>query len=171
MNNGNSVPFPSLGALRTAHNSLLQAHREQSDLQTLLPEIENFLHRGQATGALLDVEQERWTAQSLLDYWTATALSASPTGTPPVHDAMLADFDPNLAPEIPDDRCPFVGLDAFREREEWLLFWPLTAVKFADRKSDGSTIGCCRRAFGQRQILVGIGGPNSGTQAGGRGRQ
>lgn len=118
MNNGALSPFPSLAALRTGHNMLLRAHQEQGDVQPLVGEIAAFLRQGQATGVLLDAEQERWTAQSLLDYWTATLLSAGEQ--PP--DAILADFDPNLAPELPDELCPYVGLDAFREETSLVFF-------------------------------------------------
>lgn len=113
-----SPAFPSLAALRAAHNTLLQAHREHGEGPALYAEIQQFLQQGQASGALLDAESERWTAQSTLDYWTATLLSAGQT--PP--DALLDDFDPALAPELPDDLCPYVGLDAFREDKSTVFF-------------------------------------------------
>lgn len=106
-------PFPSLTALRAAHASLLEAHRSQADAADFWPQVDAFLWRGQATGALLDQEGERVGAQSLLDYWTATAYSVGRTAP----DALLLPFDPTLAPEIPDARCPYVGLAAFREGE------------------------------------------------------
>ncbi len=113
--------FPSLSALRSAHTALLQLHREQGESEAVLVAVEDFLRQGQATGAVLDNEAERWTAQSLLDYWTATLLSS--TGEPPaLPDAMLADFDPQLAPELPDELCPYVGLDAFHEAESDVFF-------------------------------------------------
>jgi energy-coupling factor transporter ATP-binding protein EcfA2 len=118
MNNGALSPFPSLAALRAEHNTLLRAHQEQGDVQPLVEQITAFLRQGQATGVLLDAEPERWTTQSLLDYWTATLLSAGEQ--PP--DALLADFDPNLAPELPDELCPYVGLDAFREETSSVFF-------------------------------------------------
>ncbi len=112
------MPFPSLTALRTTHNTLLDAHRTQADRATFWPEVERFIERGRATGALLDNEEDRWAAQSLLDYWSATGYSVGRT----MPDAALADFDPTLAPEIPDDRCPYVGLAAFREFQEPYFF-------------------------------------------------
>ena len=111
-------PFPSLSALRTAHSSLLEAHRTQATLPDFWATVELFLRRGQATGALLDNEGDRGAAQSLLDYWTATAYSVGRK----VADALLFDFDPTLAPEIPDDRCPYVGLAAFREGQGAYFF-------------------------------------------------
>jgi energy-coupling factor transporter ATP-binding protein EcfA2 len=111
-------PFPSLSALRAAHSSLLEAHRTQATVPDFWAEVELFLRRGQATGALLDNEGDRGAAQSLLDYWTATAYSVGRK----VADALLLDFDPALAPEIPDDRCPYVGLAAFREGQGSYFF-------------------------------------------------
>lgn len=87
-------------------------------MQPLAGQIAAFLRQSQATGVLLDAEPERWTAQSLLDYWTATLLSAGEQPPP----AILADFDPNLAPELPDGLCPYVGLDAFREETSNIFF-------------------------------------------------
>ncbi len=110
--------FPSLSALRSAHNELLEAHREQGDSESFWQEIESFLLRGRATGALLDSEDERWAAQSLLDYWAATGYSIGRE----MPDAVLEEFDPTLAPEIPDEQCPYVGLAAFREVQRPYFF-------------------------------------------------
>lgn len=113
--------FPSLSALRSAHSALLQAHREQGDSEAFFAAAEAFLRQGRATGALLDNEAERWTAQSLLDYWMATLLSNASERPAPA-DTILADFDPALAPELPDELCPYVGLDAFREPQSGIFF-------------------------------------------------
>jgi len=111
-------PFPSLTALRATHASLLDTHRSQGDTADFWAKVEAFLWRGQATGALLDQEGERVGAQSLLDYWTATAYSIGRT----VPNALLLSFDPTLAPEIPDAHCPYVGLAAFREGQGAYFF-------------------------------------------------
>ncbi|MEZ4682141.1 MAG: hypothetical protein R2932_48835 [Caldilineaceae bacterium] len=76
------------------------------------------MQRGRATGALLDSEDDRWATQSLLDYWSATGYSVGRE----MPDAVLEEFDPNLAPEIPDDRCPYVGLAAFRAGQQPYFF-------------------------------------------------
>ncbi|MEZ4726977.1 MAG: SH3 domain-containing protein [Caldilineaceae bacterium] len=112
--------FPSLAALRAAHSQLLEAYRNQNGTAPTLfwQEVASFLQRGRRAGALLDREEERATAQSLLDYWTATAYS---TGQE-MPDAALIDFDPTLAPELPDDQCPYVGLAAFHEGREKYFF-------------------------------------------------
>lgn len=111
-------PFPSLAALRATHNQLLEDHRTQAEAEAFWQTVEMFLLRGRATGTLLDSEDDRWAAQSLLDYWSATAYSVGRE----MPDAALDDFDPNLAPEIPDELCPYVGLAAFRETQEPYYF-------------------------------------------------
>ncbi len=115
-----SSNFPSLAVLRIAHNKLLETHRAQSNgtVPDFWQEVEIFLQRGRLMGALLDQEEERWAAQSLLDYWTATAYS---TGRA-MPDAALVDFDPTLAPELSDEQCPYVGLAAFHEGREKYFF-------------------------------------------------
>ncbi|UBF28522.1 NACHT domain-containing protein [Kovacikia minuta CCNUW1] len=110
--------FPSLTALRAAHSELLKLHREQGDAPAVLAEIEQLIHKGRSTGALLDSEGDRWAAQSLLDYWSSLLYRAGKE--PP--DASLVDFDPSLAPELSDDLCPFMGLEAFREKNQNLFF-------------------------------------------------
>ena len=110
--------LPSLDALQTAHKELLQAHRQEGDTPEMLDRIEAFIYQGQATGAVLDAEDDRWTAQGMLDYWSATLFRAARRAP----DATLADFDPNLAPELPDELCPYVGLDPFREATQAAFF-------------------------------------------------
>lgn len=112
------MPFPSLTALRSAHNALLERHRTEAEEEAFWQDVKGFLYRGRATGMLLDNEEDRWAVQSLLDYWAATAISVGQT----MPDAVLVDFDPTLAPEIPDDRCPYVGLAAFREYQQPYFF-------------------------------------------------
>ena len=80
--------------------------------------VGEFVRRGRATGALLDDLDDRWEAQSLLDYW-ATTLDRIGRRLP---DAALEEFDPELAPELPDDACPYRGLEAFRTKERQFFF-------------------------------------------------
>lgn len=110
--------FPSLAALRAAHSKLLDAHRTQADNADFWQAVASFLQRGSRSGALIDREEERWTAQSLLDYWSATAYSTGRT----MSDSALVDFDPTLAPTLPDAQCPYVGLAAFVEGREKYFF-------------------------------------------------
>jgi energy-coupling factor transporter ATP-binding protein EcfA2 len=110
--------FPSLASLRAAHRDLLQRHRGRGDVPQVLDEIEAFIRRGRVTGALLDDENERWTAQNSLDYWV-TLLYRAGRRAP---DAALDEFDPALAPDLDDALCPYRGLDVFDEAHKNLFF-------------------------------------------------
>lgn len=110
--------YPALAALRATHSKLLEAHRTQATSDAFWQEVETFLRRGSRSGALLDRDEERWAAQGLLDYWIATAYSTGHT----MPDAALVDFDPTLAPALPDEQCPYVGLAAFHEGREKYFF-------------------------------------------------
>ena len=103
--------FASLAALHAAHSDLLRRHREAESSAELIGEIVTFLHRGQATGAVLDAAGEREAAQTFLDYWDTTLYR----GGREVGDLTLAEFDPSRSPELDDALCPYIGLDAFRE--------------------------------------------------------
>ena len=116
--------FPSLAAMSAAHRVLLKRHRDKGDSAEITTGIESFIHKGRATGALLDDEDNRWVAQGLLDYWTTKVYR---TGYEPP-DGTLDDFDPSLAPELPDELCPFLGLDAFREDDRDVFFGRQNAV-------------------------------------------
>ena len=109
-----TVSYPSLASLRAAHNDLLAFHRQEGNAQNSMVRASAFIEQGRATGAVLDVEEDRWAAQGLLDYWSAILYRTNIE--PP--DATLADFDPQLAPELPDELIPYVGLDAFSEAEQ-----------------------------------------------------
>jgi hypothetical protein len=110
--------FPSLTSLRAAHGEILRRQRESSGSPELQADVETFIRRGRATGALLDENEDRWEAQSILDYW-ATYLFRADRRTV---DATLDDFDPELAPDLNDADCPYVGLDAFRESRFEVFF-------------------------------------------------
>jgi WD40 repeat protein len=112
------VPFPSLPALHSAHLELIRRQRESATTPELNADADDFIQRGSATGVLLDADADRETAQGLLDYW-ATILYR--TGYEPP-DATLAEFDAELAPELDDALCPYVGLDSFRESDNRVFF-------------------------------------------------
>jgi len=114
----NPETFPSFASLRAAHSELLKQHRQTELTPKLLTEVKTFLLRGRTTGALLDTEDERWAAQSLLDYWTSILYRQGEE--PP--DTTLVEFDPFLAPELPDSLCPYLGLEAFREENHNLFY-------------------------------------------------
>jgi Tol biopolymer transport system component len=114
----NPETFPSLASLRVAHSELVKQYRQTGLTPELLTEVETFLLRGPATGAVLDTEDDRWAAQSLLDYWTSILHRKGQE--PP--DATLVEFDPSLAPELPDSLCPYLGLEAFHEKNYNLFY-------------------------------------------------
>ncbi len=113
-----SERFPSLSALRAEHSTLLQIHRNGGDAPDILDAIQQFIQQGKRTGALIDSEEDRTVAQGSLDYWSTILYRA---GRPDA-DMLLDEFDPMLAPELPDDLCPFVGLNAFREQNGAIFF-------------------------------------------------
>jgi hypothetical protein len=114
----NTERLPSLAGLQALHKDLLQARRQDGDNDELFDHIEDLIRRGQPIGALLDSDEDRGTAQAILDYWSTILFKAD--RQPP--DATLAEFDPALAPEIPDALCPYVGLDPFREAKRDVFF-------------------------------------------------
>lgn len=112
-------PFTSLDALREAHTALLERRRvEDPPSAAFLDAARAFVLRGAASGALLDDDGDRRVAQSLLDFWANLLYRADRTEL----DATLVEFDPALAPSIPDDRCPYMGLEAFDEASSTLFF-------------------------------------------------
>jgi hypothetical protein len=113
-----NAPFPSLVSLRATHSELLRCYREGGKAPDFLAEVEHFISRGRMVGALIDADEDRWATQSLLDYWATILYRAG--HKPP--DATLAEFDPALAPDLPEDLCPYQGLDAFRENKHALFF-------------------------------------------------
>lgn len=102
--------FLSLVTMREAHRELLEARREDGDSLTFLTAVQDFLFRGQEAGAYLDKEADREAAQSMLDYWENYLFHAGLDPNP----TFLADFDITRAPEIPESKRPYVGLEAFQ---------------------------------------------------------
>jgi len=119
---GDISRFPALADMQASHDDLLDRRETLGDegatAASFWAEATDFVRRGQATGALLDASRDRRAAQSLLDYW-ANALYRAGQPTP---EARLADFDPSLAPELPDEPCPYRGLAAFREDDRNFFF-------------------------------------------------
>jgi hypothetical protein len=144
-----AIRFPSFASLRATHNTLLKRHRESGNTPEFLAEVEAFIQRGQATGALLDAEDDRWASQSLLDYWSAMMHRVG--HEPP--DATLAEFDPALAPELDDALCPYLGLDAFDEVNH--------DVFFGRQRLVGETIGRLKES----RLLAVVGASGSGKSS------
>lgn len=105
--NHNGDRFPSLTALRVAHNRLFRRYHEQRSAPDVLQEIAVLIRKGKATGALLDNEDDRWAGQGLLDYWSSMLYRAG--YEPP--NATLDAFDPTYAPTLDDSLCPYINFD------------------------------------------------------------
>lgn len=126
--------FVSAAALKAAHAELLKRYREDLDfggfkednsqlVQPLVPDIEDFIARGASTGKLIDSDDERAASQAYLDYWMTILFRAGINRDDAGHvDSTLDEFDPDLAPDIPEDRCPYLGLDAFQEQHQNVFF-------------------------------------------------
>jgi tetratricopeptide (TPR) repeat protein len=112
-----NAPYNSLASLREVHTSLLKRYKE-GQTEEVLTEIETFVRRACATGTLLDNENDRDAAQSLLDYWMTVIYRARRN----MADATLEEFDPSLAPKLDDSLCPYRGLNAFQEEDRELFF-------------------------------------------------
>jgi len=117
------APFESASELREAHAHLLEVldmqlgqdaseAGEAAALACLDSEIRQFLERGAATGVYLDEMRERTACQVLLDYWVSNLSQAGMH----VASSRLARFDGEQLPDLKDKPCPYVGLEAFRDR-------------------------------------------------------
>lgn len=114
-----AVPFESASELQARHGDLLTRLDERLGEDTtddrpalaeMGPAMLDFLARGTATGVVLDEQRERTAAQVLLDYW-AHALERCGLPRPATR---LARFDAEQLPVLPEDACPYVGLESFR---------------------------------------------------------
>lgn len=116
---GAETPFPSLAAMRDEHSEMLKRQRESGTTPEFLNEVKTFLQRGRATGTRLDVDADRSTAQTLLDYWATALFRATKEEMPEV---ALTEFDPTLGGELADELCPYVRLGDLNENKTALFF-------------------------------------------------
>ncbi|MCP4361880.1 MAG: SUMF1/EgtB/PvdO family nonheme iron enzyme [Chloroflexi bacterium] len=117
------VPFMSFTSFRDTHRDLLKRRREEkkemgAESADFWTAVNDFLRRGEAAGAFLDEDEDRTAAQNLLDYWD-TQLFHTGIEAP---EAILAEFNPLLQPEIHDDHCPYIGLNAFDDSNQHLFY-------------------------------------------------
>ena len=127
------LPFLSLTSVRDTHRDLLKRRRQHdpgidSNEEVVLSAEENtafynaveeFMIRAQACGMYLDGDNDRWAVQNLIDYWENQLFHE---GIDPPEETLLAEFDPELQPEIPDDKCPYVGLDSFQKTDGFRFY-------------------------------------------------
>ena len=103
-------PFLSVVSVRDAHSDLLQRRRQEPNSRAFFAAVEQFMMRAQASGLYLDSDNDRWAVQNLIDYWENQLYHE---GIALSYDTLLAEFAPELQPEIPGEKCPYVGLDSF----------------------------------------------------------
>lgn len=118
-----SQPFLTYVELMCRHRSLMQRLSSEGDGETqlsgvMLGDIEQFIGRVAATGALLDDENERLECQGLVNYWTTKHCRLGGT----LLDLPLAAFDGELAPDLPDESYPYGRLAALQSCESGKLF-------------------------------------------------
>jgi energy-coupling factor transporter ATP-binding protein EcfA2/molybdopterin-guanine dinucleotide biosynthesis protein len=115
----NDGPYSSAAELRAVHGALLRRERLERASEAFRAEVLTFIRRGCETGKFIDDDNERRACQGMLDYWT-TVLYRSADDE--IIDSTLAPFDPTLAPELPEEPRPYVGLKAFDEQNHERFF-------------------------------------------------
>lgn len=140
--------YPTLAGLQAAHTALLR-RLQAGDTEQMAGSAEALLGMGIATGELLAEPDERRAAQAILDFWAARMYRV---GTEPP-DSTLADFNPQLAPELPDGLCPYLGLEAFGEDD---------SDRFFGRRE---LIARLVERLGERRLLAVVGPSGSGKSS------
>ena len=118
----NESRFVSLSEVKQTHAALRKrfsvAVKSDDEGASMADEIERFVERGRATGTVLAESDVRWSCQTILDYWLTKLYDLDRDDV----DTTLADFDPETAPELPDELCPYMGLDVFHEEDAGIFF-------------------------------------------------
>ncbi|MGH8675493.1 MAG: hypothetical protein ACREVG_14430, partial [Burkholderiales bacterium] len=147
----NTQPFNSLDDLEREHGELADALEarlarsagqptdevERQFLADYVEQLRSFLSRGSAAGKHLTGLKYRRPAQRMLDYWATRAYGA---GLDLGVDSQLAEFDLSAAPDLGGVACPYVGLDAFGERDHDRFFGREQRVDSLVEMLRGSTI-------------------------------
>ena len=122
-----TMKYHSLIEFKETHRQLLTQRRDVAvstsstptePVEVYLDAVEQFIHQGVTTGAILDKDEERRDAQNLLDYWS-NELYHQGREAP---DATLAEYDLTATPQLPDNLCPYVGLDTFSAQNRGIFF-------------------------------------------------
>lgn len=160
MSDPSSPNLDGLTALRQAHMALLQRledatgddadpRQEREALRTLQPDIQALVEQGARSGGLIEDPRERSDAQVLLDYWRSALGHAGIL----VPATRLEAFDASRLPELPDDRCPYVGLEPFREAQ---------CAHFRGRDADAQLLV---QRLHQHPLLIVLGASGSGKSS------
>ena len=116
MKNESMQKFSSIEEMRAEHLLLLDRNAHAQD--GALNDIAVFVGRGVNTGLILDDIAERYSAQGLLNYW----INILNRYDIEIEKSILEDFDPLSNPLLPDESCPYVGLDTFQENKSNIFF-------------------------------------------------
>lgn len=99
--------YRSLEEMRSAHHALLKRKRTEQ-IDDLHNDIQRLMEVGCATGAVLDKNDDRAMAQSMLDYWSTVAMGPGTdslqTGS---FQADLMPFTPELEGDLQDADFPY----------------------------------------------------------------
>jgi hypothetical protein len=128
-----SALYENLGTLYDAHETLLEKQHSGAAVVTMVEDVSAFIDRARSTGQLLYANDERSMAQATIDYWTAMLHRAGGT----IDETTLVRFNPQVFPELDDELCPFVGLEAFAETQSHLFFGRHRALETLTEKIDG----------------------------------
>jgi tetratricopeptide (TPR) repeat protein len=156
--------FESAGEMHDAHEELLGAledlKRGESSAETkdqallsLGPRIKDFLARGAATGAYVEEISQRTACQTILDFW-ASKLGRTDARAEYIR---LAPFDASRLPELPDEPCPYVGLESFREATGPFFFGREDAIKEVVKllRSVPLVVVCGASGSGKSSLVLG----------------
>jgi energy-coupling factor transporter ATP-binding protein EcfA2 len=114
--------YPSLRALTEAHAELLRLLAAEKDETALSEEfvrqVEMFLKRAAATGAVLDFSEDRSEAQSYVNYWTSALLTSDLSA----RALTLDPFDPKQLAPSGTKGSPYQGFRAFQTVDASVFF-------------------------------------------------
>lgn len=145
----------SLSVLREIHTRLMARRREAQaeppaePIVSVFEDAARFVEALRIAGRLLEDDVQRDEAQGLLSFWANVLYRAGR----PIDVDYLDDFDPRLAPTIPDNHCPYLGLDAFHEHD---------AGRFFGRQR---TIEQVVRLLAERRLIAIVGPSGSGKSS------
>ena len=157
-------PYQTLPEFQQAHEELLERFdagadtptsatddeaRERVCLVAMMEPLREFMRRATAGGAYLYESRERRAAQGLLDYWASLCYGANLDLPRP----LLAPHDPALLPKLQDEDCPYVGLEAFGERN---------SANFFGR---GERVQALMQRLAQERLVVVTGASGSGKSS------
>ena len=111
-----SGPFRSLAELRLAHAMLMRESRKLAGAASP-DQVADFIKRATAVGALIENQDDRDSAQGVIDYWAAWQFAPGRGMPVPATPPTLDEFVPAESTQKKSDINPYVGLRAFDELE------------------------------------------------------